>query len=233
MDALDLWKICDRVTLFQVVMLCLNCDPQDMTEYSARRRGLPREYDATLAALKSGLLTKAIQGEVIPYQDSYEQMIEGSIDPDRTTVDLKSVGHFLQGKGVNNPLCPTNHPHTPDYLNPSHPCYAPKLAAAIHAWLAVVKDPTALKGKTPKNAMEKWLRLNAKSYGLTKEKDGLPNETGIEEICKVANWKQSGGAAKTSVEEQAAPDEAPKQTHPPLNYLKEEKKEEVSDDIPF
>ncbi len=36
----------------------------------------------------------------------------------------------------------------------------------------------------------------ASEYGLTKE-DGSPNEQGIDEVAKVANWKPGGGVAKT------------------------------------
>jgi hypothetical protein len=74
--------------------------------------------------------------------------------------------------------------------------YAPKLAAAVRAWNEVTADPTALNGKTPKRALEIWLRKHANEYGLT-GKDGNPNELGIEEICKVANWKPGGGASPT------------------------------------
>lgn len=78
--------------------------------------------------------------------------------------------------------------------------------------------------------MEKWLRLNAKTYGLTL-KDGSPNNTGIQEICKVANWKQSGGATKTSVTDLPAIPESQQRTHPPLKYLEDNKT--LDDEIPF
>ncbi len=213
-------------------MPCLGFDPQGKWHSSLNSsKNKPREYEALLAALKSALYTKSIQGQIEPYKnDDTGEVYENSIDPDSTMVDLKSVGQFLQSKGIDNPICnQPNRSQLPDYLNPAHSCYAPKLAAAIQAWLAVVSDPKALKGKTPKTAMEKWLRLNAKTYGLTL-KDGSPNNTGIEEICKVANWKQSGGAAKTFVEIQPAPEGDPPPNHPPLNYLEE--KEDLQD-IPF
>ena len=44
--------------------------------------------------------------------------------------------------------------------------------------------------------MMKWLRRHADQYGLTKD-DGNPNEQGIEEIAKIANWDSKGGAPKT------------------------------------
>jgi hypothetical protein len=42
----------------------------------------------------------------------------------------------------------------------------------------------------------KWLREHAAEFGLTDD-DGKPNETGIEEAAKVANWQPTGGAPKT------------------------------------
>ncbi|MND07504.1 hypothetical protein D3C83_295210 [compost metagenome] len=51
-------------------------------------------------------------------------------------------------------------------------------------------------GKSPKQALEKWLREHALEFGLTTE-DGSPNGTGIEEAAKVANWQPGGGAPKT------------------------------------
>ena len=88
--------------------------------------------------------------------------------------------------------CPKNGEHL---IDPNHPRDAPKLAASVHAWLATA-DKDAISGKSPKQALEKWLRENAPKYGLSDE-DGNPNADGIEQCAKVANWKQKGGAPKT------------------------------------
>jgi hypothetical protein len=61
---------------------------------------------------------------------------------------------------------------------------------------AVSKDPELRKGKTVKQALDVWLRLHANEFGLTKE-DGNPNEQGIQEVAKIANWDTKGGAPKT------------------------------------
>ena len=82
------------------------------------------------------------------------------------------------------------------FLNKQSPCYAPKLAAAIEAWKAVSENPDAKSGKSVKQAITKWLRINASRFGLHKE-DGSPNEQGIEEIAKISNWETKGGAPKT------------------------------------
>ena len=59
-----------------------------------------------------------------------------------------------------------------------------------------MEDEKLLKGKTAKQALERWLRENAAGYGLSDE-DGNPNAKGIEECAKVANWQHKGGAPKT------------------------------------
>lgn len=131
MDALILWKICERVTLFQAVMLSLGYDPQDMSHSFVRNsRNKPKEYEALLTALKSALQNNAIQGQIREeWDEQYERSISGTIHPDYTNVELKSVGQFLQSKGIDNPICnQSSHSQLPDYLNPAHACYAPKPA---------------------------------------------------------------------------------------------------------
>ena len=78
------------------------------------------------------------------------------------------------------------------YLDPKHPRFAPKLAAAVRAWQSV----TAPGNKSPKQAIEKWLRDHAAELGLTNQ-DGNPINQAIEECSAVANWQPKGGAVKT------------------------------------
>lgn len=80
----------------------------------------------------------------------------------------------------------------PDYLDPNDPRYASKLAAAVRAWQAT----TDTNGRTPKQALAKWLREHAAEFGMTDD-EGKPNETAIEEASKLANWQPGGGAPKT------------------------------------
>jgi hypothetical protein len=51
-------------------------------------------------------------------------------------------------------------------------------------------------GKSVKDAIKKCLREHAAEFDLANE-DGNPNETGIDEVAKVANWQPTGGAPKT------------------------------------
>jgi hypothetical protein len=73
------------------------------------------------------------------------------------------------------------------------------LAAAIEAWKAVSADAELRRGKSVKQALMVWLRQHAKEFGLTKE-DGNPNEQGIKEVAKIANWDTRGGRTKNTRE---------------------------------
>lgn len=82
--------------------------------------------------------------------------------------------------------------HKPEYLDPKHPRYAPKLAAAVQAWLAV----TEVRAESPKSALKRWLQENAKDFGILDSRrragDGV-----IDTIASIANWKPEGGVPKT------------------------------------
>ncbi len=118
--------------------------------------------------------------------------IFGTTDIDRSIVERDSLKRWLQERGISSGFFFPGEPPTTDYLDPLHPRYAHKLAAAIQAWQAV-GEPS---GRTPKQALDKWLRENAAAFELTKE-DGTVNELGIQEVSKVANWKREGGVSKT------------------------------------
>jgi len=100
--------------------------------------------------------------------------------------------HPLASRGFRTGFFFPNATDSPNFLDRGNPRYAPKLAAAVLAWQAVT-DPC---GKHPKQALMRWLREHAAEFGLTDD-EGKPNETGIEEVAKVANWQPGGGAPKT------------------------------------
>lgn len=110
----------------------------------------------------------------------------------RTTVKLEDLKAWLASRGFTGGFFFPESTDAPDYLNPSNPRYSHKLAAAVRAWQAVT-DPG---GKSPKQALMKWLREHAAEFGMVKD-DGNPYETAVEEVGKVANWDTVGGAPKT------------------------------------
>jgi hypothetical protein len=202
MEGLDLWRLCDELSVIQAALLIAGADPSSDAQYvenwDCERR--PIGYEAAKTAISNALRRGSINGQLIP---NYEYDINGntcgvvtdSIDISKSRVDVESLRAWLGDRGLRTGFFFPEPVVSGDYLDPKHPRYAPKLAAAVLAWLAVESE-SALKGKTPKQALTKWLREHAPRFGMTDD-EGKPNETGIEETAKVANWQLTGGAPKT------------------------------------
>lgn len=196
MEPLDSWRLCDELSVIQAALLIIGADPSESQEYidgwEAHKR--PVGYDAAKAAL-----TNAIEAGRLPvlFKRAYQNAL-GEDVPDwhRTTIEVPELRQWLIRRGVKTGFFFPEGGDTPKYLEPSHGHYSQKLAAAIRAWEAVSSDSDLIVGKTVKQALAVWLRKHANDFGLTKE-DGRPNEQGIEEIAKIANWDTKGGAPKT------------------------------------
>ncbi|WP_409361129.1 hypothetical protein ACRPOS_007550 [Bartonella heixiaziensis] len=80
------------------------------------------------------------------------------------------------------------------FQDPTHPRYAPKLAAVVAAWEAVTE---VAPGEIVKQTLKKWLQDNASQYNLFNKKTGKRSDDVIEQLASVANWKPTGGAPKT------------------------------------
>jgi hypothetical protein len=202
MEDLDYWRLCDELSIVQAALLIAGRAPSSDAAYiegwEAEKR--PLGYEAAKTAISNALRRGAISGKVIPI---YEYDINGnecgevvdSIDFAKSRIEVESLRTWLAGRGLKTGFF-FPEPRAPqDYLDPSHPRYAPKLAAAVLAWQATGNEAT-ISGKSPKQALMKWLREHAAEFGMTDD-DGKPNDTGIEEAAKVANWQPTGGAPKT------------------------------------
>jgi hypothetical protein len=217
MEGLDYWRLCDEVSVTQAALLIVGEDPARCQEYIANWTAdkRPIGYDASLAALTHAILAGRLKATIRrgawergwnedPSEhedvgrDHRGHQIIFKTDPDwsLTTITVDDLRIWLRGRGIKTGFFFPEDTDSADYLNPADLHYAPKLAAAISAWEAVKKDPLAMRGKTAKQAIVIWLRRHADRYGLTKE-DGSPNEQGIEEVSKIANWDTKGGAPKT------------------------------------
>lgn len=127
------------------------------------------------------------------YKNGY--FIRNQPDWEKTLINVDELKTWLESKGFRSEFFFPSATDAPLYLDPKHPRYAPKLAAAVNAWLEI-GNLAENNGKSVKQSLMKWLRENASLYRLSDE-DGKPNETGIEECAKVANWQDKGGAPKT------------------------------------
>ena len=191
MDALDYWRLCDELSVVQAALLIVDEDPSG-TQEKNDPGNRPKGYDAAKAALVSAILRKRLSARII---ESGEEDF-GAPDWHLTTIAVEDLRAWLRSRGFKTGFFFPVPEADPDYLSESHPNYSAKLAAAIEAWKAVSADAELRRGKSVKQALAVWLRQHANEFGLTKE-DGSPNEQGIDDVAKIANWDTRGGAPKT------------------------------------
>ncbi|MFC4442612.1 hypothetical protein [Caulobacter henricii] len=196
MQNIDFWKLSDEFSVMNAALLFAGFPPGDVEDASDTllEKNYPG-YVATRTALCGAILAERIEPVYSAY---YEQghSNERVVDVRRTLLSVYDLDRFFRARGY---ICEHFIRPTSSHLDghaASHPQFSAKLAAANKAWSAVTSNPSLLAGKSPKQALKKWLTENAGDLGLT-GKDGKPNATGIEEICKVANWKPEGGATPT------------------------------------
>jgi hypothetical protein len=194
MDRISRWKLADGLNVYQIALLTAGYDPSEFESdnYSKWPEEVRIEISPYLIAIKNA----ARSGKII-----FKEILEGWGEGNTTSwemsiVDIDSLCDWMRSRNFQDGFFIPDENDVDSLSNPVGDFYAPKLSAAVHAWNEVTADPESLNGKTPKRALEVWLRKHANEYGLT-NKDGNPNELGIEEICKVANWKPAGGASPT------------------------------------
>ncbi len=194
---LDYWRLCTDFTVVQAALIICGHSPEDL-QWAVERRpesNCPAGYVAVRTALRNGLASGRLQASDLRFEIDDSGETGRYIDLHNTTISAQEVDRFLKASGM---VCDffdrSDLPHALPALDARQ--MPKKLAAAVKAWAAVSSDPSRLRGKSPKQALEAWLLEQASELGLLNRK-GEANRTGIEEICKVANWKPEGGATPT------------------------------------
>ncbi len=202
LSSLDYWRLCDELNIIQASLLIIGNDPSSDQQYIEGwdHDKRPDGYEAVKAALLGALKNSAINGSVVEELEydmngNCHGTIEGSIDLKSTTIAVNEIKKWLASRGMTTGFFFPEPVFEMNFLDVKHPRYSPKLAATVTAWLEM-ENGGLLSGKSVKQSLEKWLRLNAKDYGLCDD-EGKPNEKGIDECAKVANWNQKGGAPNT------------------------------------
>jgi hypothetical protein len=208
-----LWHLHEELTIDQAASLVAGYDPEllDVCKNDTSFHGTFKGFMAARTAIANAFRLKKITGTVIPvYECDINGNIYGevsdSIDPSESRVDVDSLKSWLIGRGFRTGFFFPKNEDTaiPGYLNPDHPRFAPKLAAAVHAWEAM-EDENLLQGKSVKRAIEDWLTSRYKEfllYHATKNETngtnpGDINNSAISQAALVANWNPDGGAPKT------------------------------------
>ena len=202
MQAIDLWKLSAEYSVIHAALIIAGHHPEDSEERPEYE--LVRAKKGYLAA-KTALCNAVRSGGITPIALKYEQTEYSdldSLDVQRTIISVDELRRFVRSRGM---LCDffERANQRPEFVAPGSKYFSKKLYAANRAWSAVTEEPERLIGKSPKQAVEKWLIEHAEELGLLR-RDGQPNQTGIEEICKVVNWKPEGGATATPSNNQLA-----------------------------
>lgn len=194
MNASAFWALCPTFSIVQAAFLFCGKDPSNIDSQSEHQSkyhpiGYIPVKTALFNAVKSGRLEAqksfdyygedGMQGELNIFET---QIARGDLDE---FFDNGGVTGQFFGKRFHNAVAASGTAQMPLKLN-----------AALKAWAAVSSDPLLVRGKSPKQALKAWLVEHADDLGLRK-RDGQLNEAGIEEICKVANWRPEGGATPT------------------------------------
>ena len=205
LDAPELWRMAEELSVTQCALLLCGLNPQEHQfvqnwEHKDTPSGYIAARDALLGAIRHGSLKGRIIEATEQHFDPdglncYEQPIPGSMDPEKSQIEIESLITWLDKRGIRQSFFSPVQGSSEPYLDPNHEQYAHKLAAAVAAWKAVSANATAK--QSPKSQILKWLRENAAQFALSDE-EGKPNERGIEEIAKVANWSPGGGAPKSN-----------------------------------
>ena len=161
MDGLDYWRLCDQLDIVQAALLVCGHDPS--VEQSTVENRMPDEkppgYEAAKTAISNALRMGLIEGRCIPF---FEYDIDGircgeldnTIDLTASRVEVESLRSWLANRGLHTGFFFPIATGAPDYLDPDHPRYAPKLAAAVNAWLAS-GDESAARGRSVKQTLMK------------------------------------------------------------------------------
>ena len=196
-NTLMIWKAHERFSIHDAALLMFGIAPEG-ENYNLLRfkpeRDWPTNMLAVVKLLKDQLEKEAIQGELKRLHDINANIPD--VDIEESIVEAASLRCFLKQKGIYDNFFNDEDEASASYLDKTNENYAPKLAAAVNAWLEVTSDYDNHKGSTPKQKIETWLRKNAVNYDLIRD-DGKQNESAITNISAIANWRPEGGASKT------------------------------------
>lgn len=213
----EYWRLATRLRIADAIQIILGIEPQSSGLRLDQPHKWPNGFSALRESIVSAIRTDALEGGLIYEElDAFgDPVTEETTGPRRHVVDLyeswvdtADLKHWLSENGFEGGYFFYGRNQQLAFLDSDGARYAPKLAAAVEAWIAF--DEFSTERGTPKQRLKTWLRSNAARFGLTNE-DGTAAESVIEDIAKIANWAPAGGAPKrlNSQKEDNLDDEIP------------------------
>ncbi len=141
MESIDCWRLCDEMSIIQAALLIAGKDPSTLQIHRLSPDEYPTGYRAALTAICNAAREGTISAKIVPEskRDAFLDCwfdIEGTVDADLSIISVSSLKEFLRQRGVHKGFFfPDDRTADPDYMSPSNPYYAPKLAAAVDAWV--------------------------------------------------------------------------------------------------
>lgn len=176
---LKFWAKMAIWTLDEAVALSLGKDPAKVNMSSMSKSGeryvpvvwlqseFPREYARRTALVQRAKVAGMLSDQITP-----EKFIRWAAD----------VFDNLPDELLTKFVVPTNTKDAESLAS-----YPSELRAAIEAYTAVRSDPAALAGRSPRQALERWLKENKPEIVGNARK----------RVLTIANWSPQGGAPKT------------------------------------
>ena len=224
MDALAYWGLSPSFSIVQAAFLFCGSDPSNIDWQSEQKKERqPEGYVPVKISLINAVSAGLLQAKIL--YCIYDGETTNDIDVHNTQIEKRDLDEFFDKGGVPGHFFGRRSNNAIDAGGAGQ--LPLKLNAALKAWAAVSSDPLLVRGKSPKQALKTWLVEHADELGLRK-RDGELNEAGIQEICKVANWRPEGGATPTPA---ALP--APLAPAPALMEGTSADASDLDDEIPF
>jgi hypothetical protein len=164
MDPIERWKLADELTAYQISLLIAGYDPAEFEGDQPQmwpgkvRQDISPFLNAVKNAARSGKLALT----PVKYENSYSS---DDMNWEESTVGIDSLCDWLHMRNFNDGFFISTKAQVEKIADQTSDFYAPKLAAAVCAWNEVTADPNALIGKSPKKALEIWLRKHPTSMG--------------------------------------------------------------------
>lgn len=194
------WRLAHSVTITQAAFLIMDEDPGAHTldaDFAPEKSDIWRRDQTATHVISPerfrsayNAVYSAAQAELFLVDHFREE--SGVVIWAQSRIAVSDLKRWLSDNDV-RPVSLFGNRQGTEATDPSHPRYAPKLAAALSAWEAVKEAPP---NKTVKQGLVRWLNENAARFGLVDD-EGLPREKLIAELAAFANWDPNGGPPKT------------------------------------